>query len=293
MGRDLSALVDASKTGHPIGKHMYGQFIERMGRCIQGGIWAEMLLDREFLHSVREDASPWRPIGSCMIDMATHDAYVGQHAVQVHLIGKPGGIVQGGLGVKEGGEYEGRAIISGDAAAGPIEVALVWGREPRQRQTIRIDDVPDDYTVFPLRFRAGADTAEAGLTIIGLGSGSFRVGTVSLMSADNVLGTIPVEVTGDHEPLYLAAAWTEDREALTVAVVNPLDEAVVLLLEMRGTELTGEGACWTITGADVTAYIEAGKEAQVRIEEDALGDALDRLDIPPLSVRLYRLETQD
>jgi hypothetical protein len=38
--------IDASKTGAPINPHIYGQFIEHMGRCIYGGIWAEMLEDR-------------------------------------------------------------------------------------------------------------------------------------------------------------------------------------------------------------------------------------------------------
>ena len=38
-------------------------------------------------------------------------------------------------------------------------------------------------------------------------------------------GTVPVAVAGDAAPLDVAAAWTEDRTALTVAVVNPTDEA--------------------------------------------------------------------
>ena len=33
-------------------KYIYGQFIEHLGRCIYGGIWAEMLEDRKFFHAV-------------------------------------------------------------------------------------------------------------------------------------------------------------------------------------------------------------------------------------------------
>ena len=36
--------------GHPISKYIYGQFIEHLGRCIYGGIWAEMLEDRKFYY---------------------------------------------------------------------------------------------------------------------------------------------------------------------------------------------------------------------------------------------------
>ncbi len=40
--------IDAAKTGQPISKYIYGQFIEHLGRCIYGGIWAEVLQDRKF-----------------------------------------------------------------------------------------------------------------------------------------------------------------------------------------------------------------------------------------------------
>jgi alpha-L-arabinofuranosidase len=41
--------IDIEKRGEPIEPFIYGQFIEHMGRCIYGGIWAEMLEDRKFI----------------------------------------------------------------------------------------------------------------------------------------------------------------------------------------------------------------------------------------------------
>ncbi|MDR3109011.1 MAG: hypothetical protein LBU65_04900, partial [Planctomycetaceae bacterium] len=39
--------IDASQSGEMISPFIYGQFIEHLGRCINGGgIWAEMLEDR-------------------------------------------------------------------------------------------------------------------------------------------------------------------------------------------------------------------------------------------------------
>tara|TARA_B110000483_G_C18150329_1_gene525161 strand:+ start:1159 stop:1380 length:222 start_codon:yes stop_codon:yes gene_type:complete len=44
----LRVELDQSKIGEPIEPFIYGQFIEHLGRCIYGGIWAEMLEDRKF-----------------------------------------------------------------------------------------------------------------------------------------------------------------------------------------------------------------------------------------------------
>ena len=44
--QERTVTIDTSKTGEPISKYIYGQFIEHLGRCIYGGIWAEMLEGR-------------------------------------------------------------------------------------------------------------------------------------------------------------------------------------------------------------------------------------------------------
>ena len=43
LAAETTVIVDASKPGATINPFIYGQFIEHMGRCIHGGIWAEML----------------------------------------------------------------------------------------------------------------------------------------------------------------------------------------------------------------------------------------------------------
>jgi hypothetical protein len=48
----LTVSLDAAVTGEPISPYVYGQFIEHQGRCIYGGIWAEMLRDRKFFYPV-------------------------------------------------------------------------------------------------------------------------------------------------------------------------------------------------------------------------------------------------
>ena len=40
--------------------YIYGQFIEHLGRCIYGGIWAEMIEDRKFWYVPGTRESAWR-----------------------------------------------------------------------------------------------------------------------------------------------------------------------------------------------------------------------------------------
>jgi alpha-N-arabinofuranosidase len=51
--------IDPAKTGPPISKYIYGQFIEHLGHCIYGGLWAEMLQDRKFGFAVTDNYNPW------------------------------------------------------------------------------------------------------------------------------------------------------------------------------------------------------------------------------------------
>src|SRR3990172_12550648 len=56
--------VDASKVREPISPYIYGQFIEHLGRCIYGGVWAEMLEDRKFYFRVPATNNIWRLTGA-------------------------------------------------------------------------------------------------------------------------------------------------------------------------------------------------------------------------------------
>src|SRR6188472_4703616 len=84
----LEVKLDPAKTGEPISPYIYGQFIEHLGRCIYGGIWAEMLEDRKFFRPVGAAASPWQPLGGATVQMETEAPFVGDHTPRVTL---PGG----------------------------------------------------------------------------------------------------------------------------------------------------------------------------------------------------------
>jgi alpha-L-arabinofuranosidase len=102
-------------------------------------------------------------------------------------------------------------------------------------------------------------------------------------------GSIPVELTGNHASLGLdiAAAWTKDRSALTVAVVNPSAEAATLAMAVQGAELSDRGTVWTIAGDAPTLYNQPG-EQRVQIVEKPL-EFRGSIVTPPFSITLLRL----
>jgi alpha-N-arabinofuranosidase len=194
----LTVSLDAASTGEPISPYVYGQFIEHQGRCIYGGIWAEMLQDRKFYYPLNysngryEDEaqkSPWQAASTdTVITMDSDNAYVGEHSPRVTVGGEtPRGIMQAGLALRQGREYTGRVVLRGSGAVS-VAISLVWGANPEDRATIPSEVSNTGYTTAIFRFNAGGDTDDGRLEILGRGEGDFLIGAVSLMPADNVNG---------------------------------------------------------------------------------------------------------
>ena len=189
-----SVEIDASVRRAPISKHIYGQFIEHLGRCIYGGIWAEMIDDRKFFHPIGDGDSPWTAAGEPRnFGMNKTTPFVGAQTPEIGVWGNGtrAGIRQTGLALVARKTYTGRIVLAGERAAAPIDVTLVWGDGPRERQTIVVPVIDDAYRTTRLRFTAGATSAAGRLEITSHGKGTFRVVTVSLMPADNIEGFRP------------------------------------------------------------------------------------------------------
>ena len=193
----VTMTVDASRTGAPISRHMYGFFTELPSNY--GGVWAEMLGDRKFFYTVSsKELTPqnrrfvvarWRPLGADeFVVMDRERAYVGEHSPMVKLeAATPHGIQQAGMAVRKGRQYSGRVVLAADPGA-EVKVSLVWGPNAGDRQTIPIKSLRREYAKFPLSFTAEGDSDDARLEIAGTGKGSFHIGAVSLMPADNLNG---------------------------------------------------------------------------------------------------------
>ena len=105
----------------------------------------------------------------------------------------------------------------------------------------------------------------------------------------NHFGTIPITVTGETYPLDVAAAWTSDRKALTVAIVNPTEQQHELPFDLEGARLSGRGRLWLIEHEDPMADNEPGKEPRVEIVETAIERVSSKLKVPALSISLHEL----
>ena len=184
------ATVDAARRRPPLSKYIYGQFIEHLGRCIYGGIWAEMLDDRKFYYAVGAKESPWRAAGDpAAVLMNPIEAFVGTQSPEIRLRGDTvGGIAQDGLGLVSGKAYTGRIVLAGSPDAAPIRITLAWGDGPGDRETMTVSALEHRYRTYGLSFTPKADTERGRLEIVSAGGGAFRVGTVSLMPGDNVQG---------------------------------------------------------------------------------------------------------
>lgn len=198
--------IDGSQRAAAVTKYEYGMFIEPIGGLVARTLWAEMLDDRKFYYPVVPEAldkpppmnaegrpgvsyRKWRPIGGDnAVIMDTKDAYVGAQTPRVVVdpaVRK--GFSQAGIGLAKNKRYDGYLWLSGDAGA-KVEVALVWGPGPADRQVVALPASGADWTRAAFSFTPAADATDARLEIAGLGSGAFRVGTVSLMPADNIRG---------------------------------------------------------------------------------------------------------
>ena len=200
----VHATIDASKTGAPISKYIYGQFLEHGGNIVNENIWAEMLEDRKFYYPVtskppeeppvpvwrrRGPRRHWVPIGGDeFVTMDTSKPYTGEQTPLVKLDQKEArGFQQSGLTVRKGKSYTGRVVLASSPGA-TVKVSLVWGDAASDRQTVVIGKLGPSYVKSPLHFQAQADSDNARLEITGTGTGAFHVGAVSLMPANNIEG---------------------------------------------------------------------------------------------------------
>lgn len=201
----LQVTIDAQTTSPPISKYLYGQFIEHIRSTMYNSLWAEMLDDRKFYFPITA-AKPgpptkpggvpfggklrqWHPVGGDdVVVMDKSQPFVGEQSPRISLDEMtPHGVEQGELALVKDKKYAGRIYLRGTPGS-KVKVSLIWGAGPADRQTITIPALTGTYKKFPFTFTAKADTMDGVFEITGTGAGTFHVGTVSLMPADNVEG---------------------------------------------------------------------------------------------------------
>lgn len=207
---DETVKVNIAAVSDPINPYIYGQFIEHLGKCIYGGIWAEMLEDRKFYYPVTFEfkpfasaddpfwktsdfqflnASPWQVIGDDKtVSMDKKAPYVGEHSPKIRLKGdgSAGGIKQSGIEFISNKNYVGRIILAGDDSALPVTFQIT--SEKNESVKIEITEISGNYKSIPLNFTVPFSDKNCSVEIVSTGKGSFKIGTLSLMPADNIKG---------------------------------------------------------------------------------------------------------
>ncbi len=194
--------LDAAKTGAPISPHIYGQFIEHLGRCIYGGIWAEMLEDRKFFFPITAGyapyrdladteypvvgASPWQIIGDpAAVSMLKEGAFVGRHSPRVNA---GAGLRQLDLGVVAGLCYDGYVWAKPLSGKAEIEVTLIWGEGQGDRVSTTLTFSGRDYSRQTFALTPAAGNARHARLELRVSGGDVLLGPPSLMPSDHING---------------------------------------------------------------------------------------------------------
>ncbi len=197
----VTVKINVKNQGAEINPFVYGQFIEHLGRCIYGGIWAEMLEDRKFFFPITENykpyvdltdtdypvvgASPWEIDGDAsLVTMVEADSFVGDHTP--HL--KEGAAIQQrDLGVLSGKKYVGYIWVKPDSNRRETRVKVSLEFSGNRNVSKIISLKPGKYKKTAFEFTSLETTEKAILRIEAL-KGNVFVGTVSLMPKDNIQG---------------------------------------------------------------------------------------------------------
>ncbi len=187
---ELAIRIEPTPTRPAISKYIYAQFIEHLGRCIYGGIWAEMLEDRKFYYVAGSEDSPWTVLGEPgSVTMDDQRPFVGKHTPRIEGTGnQPSGIAQSKLSLRAEHGYVGSIWLQAVSGRPHVDVQLDWGDAPEDRRVTRFDGLGKDFTKYPLVFPGVADSDHARIQVLVSGQGVCRVGTLSLMPDDNVHG---------------------------------------------------------------------------------------------------------
>ncbi len=186
---NVEVTIYPDKKMAPVNPFIYGQFIEHLGKCIYGGIWAEMLEDRKFFYLINTSESPWKLYPSdMMLFIDQIQPYTSWYTPVILLNPKhERGLVQDGLEIVEGKEYVGRLVLKSTHPNVKVKVFLRIS-EGMVSDVAELQGISNEYEKYTFKLKANKSTKSAQFAILAQGVGNLFIGAVSLMPADNIKG---------------------------------------------------------------------------------------------------------
>jgi alpha-N-arabinofuranosidase len=190
------------RAGQAIGRvdpNLFGHFIEHLGRCIYGGLWAEMLCNRKFNGPDAEEfgvVTPWQSVNRGPNTFFNHDNttfYTGNQSQKVVVRqddGLPHGVRQGPLALHCGRRYRLRLVARQEGLQGPLRFALEddSGRTYIEEECLCQEG---DWHTHEVTIDCPADDPQGQLAITFRGTGTVWLGAASLMPDDSLAGWRP------------------------------------------------------------------------------------------------------
>ena len=175
---------------------LYGHFVEHLGRCIYGGLWAEMLTNRKFNGPDEHEfgvVSPWESVGRGPGVGFIHDNstfYTGNQSQRIVVReddGQAHGVSQGNLSLRAGWRYRVRLAARQSGLAGALRIALEGaGGQTYVAEEWRCEE--GGWYVHETTLLCPADDPRGRLAVTFTGPGSVWLGAVSLMPAETLQG---------------------------------------------------------------------------------------------------------
>jgi alpha-N-arabinofuranosidase len=220
--KKVAVTIDATRKKDLISDKLFGMFMENLGNedvgnLIDDCLWAELLDDRKFFYPIdtiaelvpknrKQAINQWKPVaGQSTVVMDTAEPYAGAHSPKIITTAdSENGILQTGIALLASKKYTGRIVLNATAGL-DITVSLLYGNGANESQSIHFSNVGKEYTTYDFNFTPAHDFAKGTLKITGKGNGSFHIGAVSLMPADNIDGFRPEVISllkGLHSGIY-------------------------------------------------------------------------------------------
>jgi len=198
MMRKARIRIDTNQVIGKIDSHIYGHFIEFLGRCINDGLWAEMLRNRKFeAQDNNKDgvSNFWFPVGNRKYINYHHDDKVyfsPGHSQRIEILGnngKRGGIRQSKIPLKAEKSYTVSFYVKGKEVKGEIEVSL-QRRDGEKNYAFQAIPIKGSFPWKRCSFflRPNVDYPEACFVIMLKGKGTIWLDSLSLMPTDNISG---------------------------------------------------------------------------------------------------------